>query len=69
MVPELGILEEVDPRRIWSNEARDFTPWLKENIGQLAQVLGTCKWYCVITRLITAGKANQLSKSRVLAQS
>lgn len=40
MLPELGIIEEVDPRKIWPNEAKDFTPWLKENIGQLAQVLG-----------------------------
>ena len=31
--------EEVDPRSIWPNEARDFTPWLAANINRLTRVL------------------------------
>jgi len=37
---ELGTLTEVDLREVWSYEAKDFTPWLKENIDRLNQVLG-----------------------------
>lgn len=37
---ELGTLTEVDLREVWGKEAKDFTPWLKENIGLLSQVLG-----------------------------
>lgn len=37
---ELGTLTEVDLREVWGYEARDFTPWLKENIDRLNQVLG-----------------------------
>ena len=37
---ELGRLEEVDPRDIWRDEARHFTPWLLENASYLAEVLG-----------------------------
>lgn len=37
---ELGSLTEVDLRQVWGYEARDFTPWLKENIERLNQVLG-----------------------------
>ncbi|MEW6049370.1 MAG: hypothetical protein AB1609_23345 [Bacillota bacterium] len=40
MATELGTLTEVDLRRVWSDEARDSTPWLKENIERLNQVLG-----------------------------
>ena len=28
----LGKLEKINPRQIWADEARDFTPWLRENI-------------------------------------
>ena len=31
--------EEVDPRSIWPNEARDFTPWLAANIDRLTRNL------------------------------
>ena len=37
---ELSSLDAVDPRDVWPNEARDFTPWLAENIDQLGAVLG-----------------------------
>lgn len=31
---------EVELRTIWPHEARDFTPWLAENLGYLAEPLG-----------------------------
>ncbi|MCG6205771.1 DUF4268 domain-containing protein [Rhodopseudomonas sp. HC1] len=39
---ELGRLESVDLRSIWSSESADFTPWLarKENLEILAEALG-----------------------------
>ena len=38
---ELGDLENVDPRDIWHDEAKDFTPWLArpENLAILAEAL------------------------------
>ena len=39
--PDLGIIKrEDDLRRVWPNEAADFTPWLAENIGRLGEALG-----------------------------
>ena len=38
-VDDLNDVEEVDPRCIWPNEARDFTPWLAANINSLTKVL------------------------------
>ena len=35
---ELGILKTVAPRQQWTNEARDFTPWLAANIEELNRV-------------------------------
>ena len=32
---ELGVLKTLTPRRKWNNEARDFTPWLANNIEEL----------------------------------
>jgi RecB family endonuclease NucS len=40
MATELGTLTDVDLRQVWNDEARDFTPWLKDNIERLNQVLG-----------------------------
>lgn len=39
-MPELGVLKKVDPRQLWKNEERDFTPWIAENIDRLSQVIG-----------------------------
>ena len=40
--PTFGRLERVDPRDIWADEAKDFTPWLArpENLDLLADALG-----------------------------
>lgn len=37
---ELGRLERVDVRAYWPDEARDFTPWLAENIHLLNEAIG-----------------------------
>ena len=37
--PKLAKIERVDLREAWSDEARDFTPWLSENIDQLSEAL------------------------------
>lgn len=39
---KLGRIEEVALRRIWPDEARDFTPWLAEqdNLDSLGEILG-----------------------------
>ncbi len=39
MNQRLGVLEEIDARSVWPNEARDFTPWLRQNIDILAEVV------------------------------
>jgi len=40
-LPSLGTLETLDPRSAWTDEAREFTPWLAEtnNLKQLAKAL------------------------------
>lgn len=37
---ELGTLQVVSARQKWVNEARDFTPWLSENIESLSKAIG-----------------------------
>jgi hypothetical protein len=37
---ELGVIEAVDIRAIWPDEARDFTPWLAENLDKLGDAVG-----------------------------
>lgn len=37
---KLGKLKRVDPRSVWQHEARDFTPWLQDNIDILAETVG-----------------------------
>ncbi len=38
--PELGRLERVDPRRAWTHEELDFTPWLLAHADSLGEALG-----------------------------
>ena len=39
---QLGQLEPVELRRVWTSEPQGFTPWLarKENLDQLAETWG-----------------------------
>lgn len=37
---DIGQLTNIDARSAWPNEARDFTPWLAENLLQLGQAIG-----------------------------
>ena len=36
----IGNLESVPIRKVWADEARDFTPWLAENTDRLSEALG-----------------------------
>jgi hypothetical protein len=36
----LGSLRRIDVRTVFSNEARDFTPWLRQNLSLLGAALG-----------------------------
>ena len=38
--PNLGRLSAVAPRKVWSHEAHDFTPWLLQNVDVLNDLLG-----------------------------
>lgn len=37
---DLAELRDVEPREVWEHEARDFTPWLAENLERLSQAIG-----------------------------
>jgi len=37
---QFGKIEKLNLRDIWSKEAKDFTPWLADNIGALGEALG-----------------------------
>jgi len=37
---EFGTIQKVDPRSIWNHEARDFTPWLADNLHRLGDAIG-----------------------------
>jgi len=36
----LGQLIVVDPREVWKNEEKDFTPWVAENVDCLTEAIG-----------------------------
>lgn len=36
----LGEIKKVQLRKIWKNEAYDFTPWLAENLEQISEAIG-----------------------------
>ncbi len=36
----LGEIKKVQLRKIWKNEAYDFTPWLSENLEQVGEAIG-----------------------------
>jgi hypothetical protein len=38
--PRLGTLTRLDVRSIWPNEAKDFTPWLAQNLTALGEIVG-----------------------------
>ena len=38
-LPELGELTEVDLRQVWRHEAREFTPWLAQNLHRLSDAV------------------------------
>ena len=40
MVEQLGKLVRVNPREVWTKEASNFTPWLRDNIDYLAEAVG-----------------------------
>ncbi len=37
---ELGVIKRLNPKSVWPDEARFFTPWLAENLDKLGVVLG-----------------------------
>lgn len=37
---DLGKLEKVPVRNVWTHEAHDFTPWLAKNLNELGEALG-----------------------------
>lgn len=39
-IPKLGKLKDVKMREAWPHEARDFTPWMAENLDALSEVIG-----------------------------
>ena len=40
-IPELGRIEKIELREVWSDEAEDFTPWLSEQgLDELGNALG-----------------------------
>lgn len=38
--PDLGNIQIVEPRELWKDEARYFTPWLAENAQQISEAIG-----------------------------
>jgi len=40
MENKFGVMKRINPRSVWPDEARYFTPWLAENLDELGAVLG-----------------------------
>jgi hypothetical protein len=40
VIPEVGRLEKVELRHVWSHEAHSFTPWILGNAERLSEALG-----------------------------
>ena len=36
----VGKLTKIDPRKVWKDEAADFTPWVKDNIDHISEIVG-----------------------------
>ena len=39
-MPDFARIDTVDLREAWQNEARNFTPWLSDNLNRLSEVIG-----------------------------
>jgi hypothetical protein len=39
MMEKLGKFESVDLKEIWPHEENNFTPWLADNIDELAKII------------------------------
>jgi len=39
-IPNLGTLDDVNPREAWGHEAKDFTPWLAAHLEMLGNKIG-----------------------------
>jgi len=39
-VAALGTVQQVNPKKVWPSEERDFTPWLADHIELLSEALG-----------------------------
>jgi hypothetical protein len=39
-VIKLGDLKRIEPRQVWADEARDFTPWMGQHLARLGEALG-----------------------------
>ena len=37
---KFGLLKKLNPKGVWPNESRDFTPWIAEHIAYLGAALG-----------------------------
>ena len=52
----VGRLKKVDLRKVWANEAKDFTSWLSENLDLLSDHID-----CELSLIETEKKTGSLS--------